>query len=210
MLHQHTTDQIKRYIPYYRVSTGKQKISGLGLEAQQQAIEAYVFSQPHALLLQSYTEVESGGRSKRPQLQIALDACARMDATLIVAKLDRLARSVAFVSTLLNSDVEFIAADMPHANRFMIHILAAVAEYEAALISDRTKKALAAAKQRGTKLGNPHQQQQAFDRAIALLPAIAAAKANGANTIASIAAAIKEHPTQVYRILSRLQLQRGA
>jgi DNA invertase Pin-like site-specific DNA recombinase len=99
--------------------------------------------------------VESGRRDNRPQLQAALAECRKRRAVLVIAKLDRLARNVHFISGLMNSDVEFIAVDMPSANRLTIHILAAVAEHEREMISQRTKAALAAAKARGTKLGNP-------------------------------------------------------
>ncbi len=136
-------------IAYYRVSTARQGQSGLGLEAQQAAVAA--FCEP----IETYTEVETGKRSDRPELQRAIAACKRMGATLVVAKLDRLARNVAFVSTLMESGVEFVACDNPTANRLTVHILAAVAEDEARRISERTKAALAAYKARGGTLGNP-------------------------------------------------------
>ncbi len=101
-------------------------------------------------------EVESGKRADRPELQKALDLCRRQKATLLIAKLDRLSRSVAFISNLMESRVEFLAVDMPEASRLTIHILAAVAEHERAMISDRTKAAMAQAKLRGVKLGNPN------------------------------------------------------
>src|SRR5262245_46589441 len=139
-----------KYVAYYRVSTVRQGQSGLGLEAQQAAVAA--FCEP----IESFTEVESGKRSdNRPQLALAITACRRLKATLIVAKLDRLARNVAFVSTLMESGVDFVAADNPHATRLTVHILAAVAEHEREMISQRTKAALAAAKARGVRLGNP-------------------------------------------------------
>jgi DNA invertase Pin-like site-specific DNA recombinase len=100
-------------------------------------------------------EVESGKRADRPELAFALDLCRRKRATLLIAKLDRLSRSVAFISNLMESRVEFRAVDMPEASRLTIHILAAVAEHERAMISDRTKAAMAQAKLRGVKLGNP-------------------------------------------------------
>lgn len=136
------------YVAYYRVSTQRQGQSGLGLEGQQQAVRA--FCQP----AESFTEVESGKNNNRPELAKAIAACKRLGATLVVAKLDRLARNVAFVSTLMESGVEFIACDNPTANRLTVHILAAVAEDEARRISERTKAALQAAKARGVKLGN--------------------------------------------------------
>ena len=139
-------------VSYYRVSTSKQGKSGLGLEGQQAAVEDYA-KRNGAQILHSYTEVESGRKSARPQLQMALAHARRSKATLVVAKLDRLARNVAFLSALMDSGVEFVACDNPHANRLTIHILAAVAEDEARRISERTKAALAAYKARGGKLG---------------------------------------------------------
>lgn len=136
------------HIAYYRVSTQRQGLSGLGLEAQQTAVMA--FCEP----VEGFTEVESGKNNSRPQLAKALAACKRLGATLVVAKLDRLARNVAFVSTLMESGVDFVACDNPNATRLTVHILAAVAEDEAQRISDRTRAALAAAKRRGVVLGN--------------------------------------------------------
>lgn len=142
---------VVRYIAYYRVSTARQGRSGLGLDAQREVVRGHVSGSSE--LLAEFTEIESGRRSDRPELARALAACRLHRATLIIAKLDRLARNVAFISALLDSGVEFIAADMPAANRLTVHILAAVAENEARMISERTKAALAAAKRRGTKLG---------------------------------------------------------
>jgi len=139
-------------IAYYRVSSKRQGRSGLGLEAQQAAVAAYA-RQHGAKVLASYTEVESGKRSDRPELAKAIAHAKRARATLVVAKLDRLARNVAFTSKLMDSGVDFVCCDNPHATRLTIHILAAVAEDEARRISERTKAALAAAKRRGTKLG---------------------------------------------------------
>jgi DNA invertase Pin-like site-specific DNA recombinase len=144
---------VKPIVAYYRVSTKRQGESGLGLEGQRMAVEQYVSSQG-ATLAGSYTEVESGKKSDRPQMARALAHARRMNATLVVAKLDRLARNVAFTSTLMDSGVEFVCCDQPHATRLTIHILAAVAEDEARRISERTKTALAAAKARGVKLGS--------------------------------------------------------
>lgn len=138
-----------KYVAYYRVSTQRQGQSGLGLEAQQAAVAA--FCEP----AESFTEVESGKNNSRPELARAIAACKRLNAVLVVAKLDRLARNVAFVSALMESGVEFKACDNPHANRLTVHILAAVAEDEARRISERTKAALAAYKARGGVLGSP-------------------------------------------------------
>ena len=144
-------------IAYYRVSSKRQGRSGLGLEAQQAAVAEYA-RQHGAKVLAGYTEVETGKRADRPELAKAIAHAKRARATLVVAKLDRLARNVAFTSKLMDSGVDFVCCDNPHANRLTIHILAAVAEDEARRISERTKAALAAAKRRGTKLGaaNPN------------------------------------------------------
>ena len=141
-----------KFVGYYRVSTQKQGRSGLGLEAQREHIAGYIRS-VNGMFCAEFTEVESGKRKDRPQLSAALAQCRLHGATLIVAKLDRLARNVAFVSNLMEWGCEFCAVDFPQANRFMIHLLAAVGEYEAKLISDRTKAALRSAKRRGVKLG---------------------------------------------------------
>ena len=135
-----------KYAHYLRVSTAKQGIDGYGIDAQRVAIAKYV---PAA----EFIEVESGKRKDRPELLRALEFCKRNKAVLVVAKLDRLARNVAFVSMLMESGVEFICADFPTANRLTIHVLAAVAEHEASMISARTKAGLAAAKKKGVQLG---------------------------------------------------------
>ncbi|MBS0202892.1 MAG: recombinase family protein [Planctomycetes bacterium] len=144
---------VQRIVTYFRVSTAKQGQSGLGLEGQQAAVDAFV-ARRGCEVLASYTEVESGKLSVRPQLAKALAHAKRAKATLVVAKLDRLARNVHFMSSLMESRVDFLAIDLEHANRLTIHILSAVAEGEAKAISDRTKAALAAAKARGVKLGS--------------------------------------------------------
>jgi len=143
-----------KWVSYLRVSTDKQGASGLGLEAQRKAVADYLNGGKWSLA-QEFIEIESGKRSDRPQLAAALAACKKLKAKLVVAKLDRLARNVAFTAKLMESGVEFVAADMPFANKLTIHILAAVAEHEREAISDRTKAALAAAKARGVKLGGP-------------------------------------------------------
>lgn len=145
-----------KYIAYYRVSSKKQGQSGLGLEAQQAAVLAYL-NGGNWELVGEYTDVETGTRkgNHRPELAKALARCKREKATLVIAKLDRLARNVAFTSALMEAGVEFVAVDLPTANRLTIHILSAVAEHEAEMISARTKAALAAAKARGVVLGKP-------------------------------------------------------
>lgn len=142
----------KRCIAYYRVSTGRQGQSGLGLDAQRQAVRDHLSAAPGDLIAE-YTEIESGSRSDRPELAGALAACKAQKATLIIAKLDRLARNVAFIANLMESGVEFVAVDNPHASKLMLHMLAAFAEHEREQISARTKAALAVAKARGAKLG---------------------------------------------------------
>lgn len=141
------------YVAYYRVSTKRQGESGLGLEAQQAAVQSLV-KQHGGTLVAEYTEVESGSKSQRPQLQEAISRARRHKAVLAVAKLDRLARNMLFTATLMESGVDFIACDNPFATRLTIHILAAIAEHERLMISDRTRQALAAAKERGIRLGS--------------------------------------------------------
>lgn len=147
------TKKAKRFVAYYRVSTDKQGKSGLGLEAQQQAVESFVRSE-QGELMKAFVEIETGKSKDRPELAKAIAHAKRSKATLIVAKLDRLARNVAFTSALMESGVDFVACDNPHANRLTIHILAAVAENEAEMISARTKAALEAFKARGGLLGS--------------------------------------------------------
>jgi len=144
----------RRFVAYYRVSTDRQGRSGLGLEAQQKAVMDYLNGGAWELVGE-FVEVESGKKSDRPELARALEACRKHKARLVIAKLDRLSRNLAFVATLMESGVEFVAVDNPHANKLTIHILAAVAEHEREAISERTKVALAAAKARGTRLGTP-------------------------------------------------------
>ena len=140
------------YIAYYRESTKQQGASGLGLEAQEASVIHHVNG--HGKLIASYTEVESGKKSERIELAKALGHAKRNKATLIVAKLDRLSRNVAFLSALMESKVDFVCADMPTANKLTIHIMAAMAEHEGKVISERTKAALVQAKKRGIKLGS--------------------------------------------------------
>lgn len=141
-----------KFIAYYRVSTSRQGESGLGLEAQRAAVVSYL-NGGNWTVLEEFVEIESGKKAKRPQLAAAMAAAKKAKATLIVAKLDRLARNLHFLSGLMEGGVDFLAVDNPTANRLTVHILAAVAEDEGRRISDRTKAALAAAKARGTVLG---------------------------------------------------------
>jgi DNA invertase Pin-like site-specific DNA recombinase len=141
-----------KFIAYYRVSTAKQGASGLGLDAQRSAVETWLNGGDWSLLA-TFTEVETGKDAERPQLAAALNLCKLTGSTLVIAKLDRLSRNLAFLATLMDGAVDFVAADNPHATRFTLHILAAVAEHEAAMISQRTRAALQAARERGVKLG---------------------------------------------------------
>ncbi len=141
-------------IAYYRVSTKKQGQSGLGLEAQQTCVANFAQSGHHNII-GAYQEIETGKKAERPELRKALAHAKRKKAVLVIAKLDRLARNVHFLSGLMEAGVDFVCCDIPSANRLTLHILAAVAEDEARRISERTKAALAAYKARGGKLGKP-------------------------------------------------------
>ena len=141
-----------QFILYYRVSTARQGASGLGLDAQRSATLAYLATNGGEVLVE-ITEVESGKKEKRPELKAAIEMCRRTGATLLIAKLDRLARNVAFIANLLESGVRFVAVDMPNADRFMLHVYAAMGEEEGRRISERTRAALASAKVRGIRLG---------------------------------------------------------
>src|SRR6202162_6367498 len=197
-----------KFVSYLRVSTARQDARGLGLEAQRAAVAGYLNGGDWTLV-QEVLEVESGKRNDRPSLALALRFCRKHRAALVIAKLDRLARNVAFISNLMESGVEFVAVDMPQANRFVVHILAAVAEQEAEAISKRTKAALAAAKARGTQLGGRRvsaerwaeirlaagvvRGAQADKRsATLLLPVIRELQAAGATSLRQIATGLNE------------------
>ena len=169
----------KSIIGYVRVSTAGQGASGLGLEAQQAAIDAYAKAHG-ADVVRVYMEVESGRKSDRPELAKALAHAKRSRATLVVAKLDRLARNVAFLSRLMEAKADFVACDNPAANKLTLHILAAVAEAEAEAISARTKAALVAYKARGGKLGGALKQCRNLTQAARQRGAKAAGEANRA------------------------------
>lgn len=179
------------FVGYLRVSTDKQGKSGLGLEAQQTAITDYLNGGSWSLL-SSFVEIESGRNRTRPKLQEALTACRLHNATLVVAKVDRLTRSVGFLHKLIDAGVDVRFCDLPHLEgaigRFMLTQMAAVAELEAGFISKRTKDALASAKARGIKLGNNPQNMATYgDKGRAASEAVRTAKATArANDLAPI------------------------
>lgn len=194
-----------KYVLLYRVSTSSQSRSGLGLEAQQEAVRRFLGADDR--VVGAYTEVESGRSQDRPQLRAAMDACRVLGARLLIAKLDRLARDVAFIATLMKSDIKFTAADMPDADPFRLHIEAAIAEEEARKISARTRAALAAAKARGVVLGGFRgryltevertagvavRKTAARVRAQSLAPVLAEIKVAGAATLAAMAHALNQ------------------
>jgi DNA invertase Pin-like site-specific DNA recombinase len=229
------TAETKSCVAYYRVSTQKQGRSGLGLEAQQSTVRDHL-DRTKRKLIAEFVEVESGKNPDRPKLAEALKQCRLTRSKLIVARLDRLARNVAFVSRLMEAGIDFEAVDFPQANRLTIHILAAVAEYEARLISERIKVALAAAKARGVKLGGRHlpspghlpglekgrrvQMEKAAARTTDLAPVIAEIRAAGFVSIKAIVRQLDsqgKRPVRAERwsrrsvgnLLSRLSLGRS-
>ena len=143
------------FVAYYRVSTHKQGKSGLGLESQQSAVQQYV-KHNGGKIIDTHTEVESGKKDNWPELDKTIRRCLLTGATLIIAKLNRLSRDIAFIANLQKSKIEFVCTDIPEANTLTIGMMAVLAQYERELISERTKAGLAAAKARGTKLGNSH------------------------------------------------------
>jgi len=151
---------LRTYTPYYRVSTQKQGASGLGLEAQQAAVRAFV--QDPAQLLGEFVEVESGKQNQRPQLLAAMAEARRVGSTLLIAKLDRLSRNASFILALRDSGVDFICCDMPDANTLTVGLFAVLAQHERETISKRTKEALTAKKARGFQLGNPQNMTSAI------------------------------------------------
>lgn len=185
---------LKPIVAYYRVSTDKQGRSGLGLEAQQKAVQDYAAIYGRSIAA-TFTEIESGGNSDRVELARALAEAKRIKGTLVIAKLDRLARDVHFITGLMKSGVDFVAADMPGADKTMLQIFAVMGEWERDRISDRTKAALAAAKARGVKLGNPV-WAETIDKARAANSDRARAwAANILPTIRSIQTQGKPHPS---------------
>jgi DNA invertase Pin-like site-specific DNA recombinase len=218
-----------KFVAYYRVSTQKQGRSGLGLEAQRHAVAEFLDGGDWKIVGE-FTEVESGKKSDRPELARALAMCRLHGATLVIAKLDRLSRNAHFLFGLEKAGVDFVAADMPNANRLTVHIMAVVAEDEAERISKRTKDALAAAKKRGKKLGGfrgfmptarmrklsaEAREERTEARVADLAPIIKELQAAGKTSLRAIAAGLNELgiPTargaewssvQVMRIMERL------
>jgi DNA invertase Pin-like site-specific DNA recombinase len=195
----------RKAVTYYRVSTSKQGKSGLGLEAQRNAVEQFLAAGSWQLVGE-FVEIESGKVNQRPQLEAALAQCELTGATLIVAKLDRLSRNVAFLAALQDSGTKFVAADMPEANELTIHIMAAVAQAERKAISQRTKEALSAARARGAILGGRRSNSQdlrqgpaasaairsrvAQERALKVGRQIEALRAQGHSSLRQLAAAL--------------------
>jgi DNA invertase Pin-like site-specific DNA recombinase len=213
-----------RFVAYFRVSTDRQGRSGLGLEAQREAVESYLNGGRWSLVAE-LTEIESGKRNDRPELEKALAACKKQKAKLVIAKLDRLSRNLAFIATLMDSGVEFVAVDNPHANKLTVHILAAVAQHEREIISARTSAALKAAKARGRRLGNPKLAEARRHAAVAkkeradrysanVLPVIREIQESGIKSLRGVARALAARgiptarggawsPVQVSAILQR-------
>jgi DNA invertase Pin-like site-specific DNA recombinase len=198
-------DVVTKYVVLYRVSTSGQSRSGLGLEGQQESVRRFL--RPDDKVVGSFTEVESGRSQERPQLAAAMAACRVLGARLLIAKLDRLARDVAFIAAMMKSDIKFTAVDMPDADPFRLHIEAAISEEEARKISARTKTALAAARERGMRLGGYRgrspteaeraaglavRQQAARARAAGLRAILDEIKGSGAGTLAAIADALNQ------------------
>lgn len=179
------------FCAYYRVSTDKQGHSGLGLEAQRVAVEQYQRSCGGEIIA-AFTEIESGKKNDRPELQKAIELCRKTKTVLLIAKLDRLSRNLHFISGLMESGIEFKAADNPHASKLMVHMLAAFAEHEREMISERTKNALQAAKERGAVLGRNgkvlarHNRKKANDHAKDLAPLLGELKDQGFKTVRAI------------------------
>ncbi|GFM32375.1 recombinase family protein [Desulfovibrio subterraneus] len=221
-----------KIVAYHRVSTARQGKSGLGLEAQERSIQEYARTKD-AILVGAFTEVESGKHNDRPELGKALHLAKVTGATLVIAKLDRLSRNAAFLLTLRDSGVRFVAADMPEANDLTVGVMALVAQQEREAISRRTREALAAAKARGRKLGNPNGAaalqradkgnaasiqaiQSAADRhALDLAPVIESIRAEGITSFGSMAEQLNQrgmltprggswHKSSVRNLLQRL------
>lgn len=202
-----TAQNAPRYVAYYRVSTQKQGKSGLGLEAQKEAVAQHV-RRDGGKVVAEFREVESGKRADRPQLALALERCRLTRAVLVVAKLDRLTRDVAFLCRLRDSGVDFVAVDNPHATPLTVTILIAVAEEERRLASVRTKAALQAAKARGVKLGNPNGAQAFGARSRAGAVEALKAKADSfAQSLSGIVRPLLEAGLSLRKVAERLNAE---
>jgi DNA invertase Pin-like site-specific DNA recombinase len=199
-----------RTVHYYRVSTAKQGRSGLGLDAQRADIDAFCQTRGCEVLAE-YTETESGKRDDRPELAKALHHAKVTGATLVIAKLDRLSRNLAFLARLQDAQTPFIAADMPEANEMTVQIMAVMAQAERKAISSRTKKALAVAKARGTKLGNPNGAAAFGDRRdhVAAIEAIKAKALAFAQDVAPIIQTIRDEGHVTLRAIAAELNARG-
>jgi DNA invertase Pin-like site-specific DNA recombinase len=219
------------FVAYYRVSTNHQGMNGLGMEAQKAAVRNFLNGGSWELLGE-FAEVESGKRKDRPELDKAIALCRKTKAQLLIAKLDRLARNAAFLLNLRDSGVDFVAVDMPHADKFTVGIMALVAEKERDLISQRTKDGLAAAKRRGTRLGNPNpskawqlavaaNQQKATEHAAATADVIKQITKAGVTSLRGIAECLNRRgfktpngkaffPQSVKNVLARCRDSTGA
>ena len=214
-----------KFVTYYRVSTARQGMSGLGLEAQQETVRQYL-NRAAGDVVGMYTEIESGSNADRTQLRLALQQCRREKATLLIAKLDRLSRDAGFLMTLHNAGVEIRAADMPEASTLEFGIRAIFAQHEREEISRRTREALAAAKARGVQLGSPRAHETIRAAREARIkkadkkakefywPLIASVQAAGLTTLRDVAGALNArgipspagrqwHPTSVKRVVDR-------
>ncbi|MFT3932171.1 MAG: recombinase family protein [Chitinophagaceae bacterium] len=208
-------------VSYYRVSTDKQGETRLGLDAQREAVQQFAKLNKLNVLIE-FTEVESGRNDKRPVLHTAIEICKQKNAVLLIAKLDRLGRNVAFISKLMESGIAFVAADNPHANKLIVHILAAFAEHERDLISKRTKEALKVAKDRGVQLGSnakalaKRNKAKSLQFAKSMKPRIEALRQDGHETIRDIVSELnrlkietatgkgKWHVHTVFRLLKQI------
>lgn len=196
---------MKQAIVYYRVSTKRQGRSGLGLAAQKNAVEQFVRAFQYKVII-ALTEIESRKKDNRPVLLQALEQCRKYNATLLIAKLDRLGGNVAFISTLLKSKVDFIAVDNPNASKLMVHIMAAFAEHERDMISERTKAALEAAKRRGVELGtngkyvlSKENKENADKFALKMKPIIDEIKDSGMTTVREIVTRLNAMEVPTFR-----------
>ena len=201
----------QRLVAYERVSTARQGANGLGLEAQRQTIDAFAASR-EAEVLARFTEVESGRKANRPELAKALHLAKVTGATLVIAKLDRLSRNAAFLLALRDSGVRFVAVDMPEANDLTVGIMALVAQAEREAISRRTREALAVAKARGVKLGNPNgaaSLRRAGKGGVALQAAVSANAEEFARDLAAVVTDIRAAGTVSLRAIAAELALRG-